>query len=243
MEKFDNDLISALQDAQHIVVLTGAGISAESGIPTFRDAQTGLWAKYSPEELATPEAFQKNPKLVWDWYQWRQELVANSEPNAGHFALAALEALVPKLTLITQNVDGFHALAGSQNMIELHGRINRYKCSVEHTIITHWESDSIPPKCPNCNAYLRPDVIWFGEGLPRQALEEALFATQNCDLFLSIGTSGLVQPAASLPLIAIETLIPTVEINPNRTQLSPYMTHVLPYPAGEVLPALVEVVG
>ena len=240
MTPIDPNLIKLIRQAQHIAVLTGAGISAESGIPTFREAQTGLWAQYNPEALATPQAFQANPKLVWEWYQWRASLVAQADPNPGHFALAELEALVPKLTVITQNVDGLHAEAGSQNIIELHGRINRYKCSVEHRIITEWELTEVPPRCPHCNAYLRPDVVWFGEGLPRTAINKAFRAAENCDLFLSVGTSSLVQPAASLPLIALERNTAVLEINPNPTPLTPYVTHALHAPAGQILPQLID---
>ncbi|MEM7333309.1 MAG: NAD-dependent deacylase [Chloroflexota bacterium] len=240
MTQRNSHIINLFRQAKHIAVLTGAGVSAESGIPTFREAQTGLWAQYDPEALATPQAFEANPKLVWDWYQWRAELVGKAMPNPGHFALAELESLVPTLTLITQNVDGLHAQAGSQNIIELHGRINRYKCSAEHRIVTHWESTETPPRCPHCSAYLRPDVVWFGEGLPRTAIEEAFEAAEQCDLFLSIGTSSLVQPAASLPLIALEKNTAVIEINPNPTPLSRYVTHTLSYPAGEILPTLID---
>jgi NAD-dependent deacetylase len=215
--------------------------SAESGVPTFREAQTGLWAKYNPEELATPQAFQRNPRLVWEWYEWRRELVAQAEPNPGHLALAELEQRIPLLTLITQNVDGLHQRAGSQNIVELHGNIHRTICFEERTVVDAWpETAEVPPRCPRCGGLMRPDVVWFGESLPQEALVIAFMAAEQCDLFLSIGTSALVQPAASLPLVALEQGTAVVEINPDTTPLTPRVTHVLRGPAGQVLPTLVK---
>ncbi|NOK59395.1 MAG: NAD-dependent deacylase [Chloroflexi bacterium AL-W] len=232
-------LIDALRTAQHVVVLTGAGISAESGIPTFRDAQTGLWAQYRPEELATPEAFMSNPRLVWEWYAWRRELVSHAAPNPGHFALATLQQHIPQVTVITQNVDGFHQQAGSQTVIELHGNITRTKCFDDNTIVDQWdETDEVPPRCPSCNGLLRPDVVWFGETLPLTALDAAYAATTGCDLFLSIGTSALVHPAASLPYEALQRGTTVVEINPDATPLTGDVHYSLRGPAGVVLPAL-----
>ena len=236
------DLIAQLKIAQHITVLTGAGTSAESGVPTFREAQTGLWAKYNPEELATPQAFRRNPKLVWEWYAWRRELVAQAQPNPGHLALAELEQLMPHFTLITQNVDGLHQQAGSRNVIELHGNITRTKCFDEGAIVDSWPpTDERPPRCPRCGGYLRPDVVWFGENLPSEALYAAFAAAKHCDLFMSVGTSALVQPAASLPLAAIEQNIMTVEVNLDSTPLTPYVDFHLPGPSGQVMPQLVTV--
>lgn len=235
------EIIRLLRQAKHITALTGAGISAESGIPTFREAQTGLWAQYDPEDLATPQAFQRNPRLVWEWYQWRLSLVGQAQPNAGHVALATLEQQVSQLTLITQNVDGLHAMAGSSNVLELHGRLNRYKCFSEGTIISAWEpSHDIPPRCPQCGDYLRPDVVWFGEPLPYDIVYHAFEAAQQGDLLLSIGTSSLVHPAASLPLVALDQGIPVVEINLNATALTPYADFSLRGNAGQILPALVK---
>lgn len=213
-----SQVIETLRSAGHVAVLTGAGVSAESNIPTFRDAQTGLWAKYSPEELATPQAFRRNPQLVWDWYAWRRELVSRADPNPGHFALVELAGLVPKLTLITQNVDGLHQRAGSDDVIELHGSITRIVCSSDRRVAETWsEAGETPPRCPDCDSYLRPDVVWFGEALPTQALHRAFQAAETCDLFLSVGTSALVHPAASLPFTALERRTPTIEINPDET--------------------------
>lgn len=239
-----DELTALLAEARHVAVLTGAGISAESGVPTFREAQTGLWARYDPEQLATPQAFVSNPELVWDWYAWRRELVSVVEPNPAHYALVEMAKRVPQLTLITQNVDGLHQRAGSEGVIELHGNIVRTKCfecgrtafNVEDLLRV---TEQRPPRCEYCAGMLRPDVVWFGEPLPVEALNRAYDASRRCDLFFSIGTSALVQPAASLPAQAISQGIPTVEVNPQRTPLSRDITFVLNGPAGEVLPKLV----
>jgi NAD-dependent deacetylase len=234
-------LIQALRQAKRVAALTGAGISAESGVPTFRDAQTGLWARYSPEELASPQAFQRNPRLIWEWYTWRRELVNQAAPNAGHLALVRLEQQFPRFTLITQNVDNLHQRAGSKSVIELHGNINRTICSSEKVVIETWpETVESPPRCPNCGSLLRPDVVWFGETLPPEALAQAFEAAEWSDVFLSIGTSALVQPAASLPLAALKEGAIVVEINPNATPLTPHTTYFLQGPAGQLLPALLN---
>jgi NAD-dependent deacetylase len=226
-----------------VVVLTGAGISAESGVPTFRDAQTGLWAKYRAEELATPEAFLENPRLVWDWYVWRRQLTAQARPNPGHFALVELAKRVTDFTLVTQNVDGLHARAGSRDVIELHGNIELDVCFDEGTPVgagEYRDDGSVPPRCARCGAYVRPGVVWFGESLPRRALDRAEAAVGSCELVLSIGTSSLVQPAAGLPLLAKRHGALLVEVNPNPTPLTPHADYVLSGPAGEVLPELVR---
>ncbi len=234
-------LIEALKAARRVVVLTGAGVSAESNIPTFRDALTGLWAKYRPEELATPEAFNRDPKLVWDWYQWRNSLVSNASPNPGHRALVQLESLVPHLTLVTQNVDSLHARAGSSRVLELHGNISRTKCLDENRVVDAWEdTGDVPPRCPSCGGLLRPDVVWFGESLPPDVLAEAAQASSQCDVFFSVGTSAVVFPAASLVYEAMRAGAVTVEINPAPTAQSGELTYALQGPAGEVLPSLIK---
>ena len=240
-EGIPESLVETLRNAQSIAVLTGSGISAESGVPTFRDAQTGLWARYDPMDLATPEAFARDPRLVWEWYAWRRGLVEGAAPNSGHEALAQLERHVPEFVLITQNVDGLHRRAGSQRIIELHGNIMRSKCSLEAVILEPGEDDrDVPPSCPRCGASLRPYVVWFGEMLPQEALEEAFESAQNCDLFFSIGTSSLVQPAASLPFEALRSAVAVVEINLDETPLSRHAEYALRGRVGEVLPALVR---
>lgn len=237
-------LSQALAQARHVVVLTGAGISAESGIPTFREAQTGLWAQYDPMELATPEAFQRNPRLVWQWYRWRRQLISNTQPNPGHLALVEMAQAVPHFTLITQNIDNLHQAAGSTDVLELHGNIFRRKCFRENVLVEPWpESEEDPPLCPHCGGPLRPDVVWFGESLPRDVLERAIAAATSADLFFTIGTSGLVQPAASLPLMAHQAKAVTVEINPQATPLTASMSYHLAGPSGEILPQLVAAAG
>jgi NAD-dependent deacetylase len=233
-------LAGAIARARSVAVLTGAGVSAESGVPTFRDAQTGLWAQFDPQKLATPDAFRRNPKLVWDWYAWRRKLVAKAEPNAGHRALAVLEGRVSDFVLITQNVDGLHRRAGSRNVVELHGNIGRVKCSRENTIVEHWtEVGDEVPRCAGCGALLRPDVVWFEEILPPDALQAAEDAARRCQILLVVGTSAEVYPAAALPYYAKSAGATIVEINPNPTPLSDVADYVLRDPAGAVLPALV----
>lgn len=233
-------LVEELRSAHKVVALTGSGISAESGIPTFREAQTGLWARYDPQQLATPEAFLRDPKLVWEWYEWRRKLVGEAEPNPGHRALADLEERVPGFTLVTQNVDGLHSRAGSGNAIELHGNILRTICSAERIEVDPGQDEEKPPICPGCGAPLRPDVVWFGEMLPAGAMETASEAVRDCDVFLSIGTSSLVYPAASLPYEANTAGATVVEINPEDTPLTPQADYTLRGAAGEILPGLVE---
>ena len=233
-------LISALRNSSRTVVLTGSGISAESGVPTFREAQTGLWERYDPQELATPEAFERDPKLVWDWYAWRRKLIAQAAPNPGHLALAALQDTSQNFTLVTQNVDGLHQRAGSRDVIELHGNILRTRCSVEGVEVDEYEESESPPVCPSCGAPLRPDVVWFGEMLPPGALDAASEAARGAALFLSVGTSSLVYPAAALPYEAFESGATLVEINPKDTPLTPHVDCALRGPAGDVLPRLIR---
>ncbi|MBW8010039.1 MAG: NAD-dependent deacylase [Chloroflexi bacterium] len=234
-------LIHGIKNAAKITVLTGAGVSAESGIPTFRVAQTGLWAKYDPSDLATLEAFRRNPRLVWNWYEWRRGLVRESMPNPAHTAIVEFEKKVNIFTLITQNVDGLHAKAGSQNIIELHGNILRTKCSENSRIVSSWvDKEEEPPRCPNCGAYLRPDVVWFGEGLPHDALELAVEASQDSEIFFSVGTSSIVQPAASLAVQALQSGALVVEVNPDETPLTQYANYALTGLAGKILPELVQ---
>ena len=233
-------LLEALTSAESVGVLTGAGISAESGVPTFREAQTGLWERYSPMELATPQAFARDPKLVWEWYEMRRALCREAEPNEGHRALVAFESRFPSFTLTTQNVDGLHARAGSGRVLELHGNIMRSKCF--ETGVT-WEgpvpeTDAPPPRHPETGGLLRPDVVWFGEGLPVEVLEESVEAARTADVYLSIGTSALVHPAAGLPMEAARAGAVLVEVNPVDTPLTPHVDWPLRGGAGEVLGAI-----
>lgn len=256
--KIPQELINFLKKTTRIAVLTGAGISAESGLRTFRDAHPstgsgGYWSKYRPEDLATPQAFERDPKLVWDWYAMRRGKAAEASPNLGHFALVDMERHLDDFALITQNVDGYHIQAGSKNVLELHGNIQRVKCFDGCGVMDSWEEESDAlsgtsdsersrrvPRCPKCNAYLRPDVVWFGESLPRKTLDDALAAAYNCQAFFSIGTSALVQPAASLAHTARQRGAIVVEINLDPTPLTPQVDFALHGKSGEILPKLVE---
>jgi NAD-dependent deacetylase len=242
--RLTDTLLHRLAQARSVLVLTGAGMSAESGIPTFRDAQTGIWSKFRPEELATPAAFAADPDRVWRWYQARRQAVREARPHAGHRALVELESLVGELNIVTQNVDGLHQLAGSGNVLELHGNIMRSKCHITlRPIGREWieESPHSPPRSPYVQDGLaRPDVVWFGEALPTAAVEAAVAAAGRCDFCFSVGTTSLVQPAASLPLYALEHGAPLVEINPAPTPLSPHAEQCLRGNASQVLVTLVR---
>jgi NAD-dependent deacetylase len=273
---------TALRHAGPVLVLTGAGMSAESGIPTFRDAQTGLWAQYRPEDLATPEAFARDPATVWRWYLWRRSLVAEAAPHAGHLALARWLARRPQATLVTQNVDGLHGRAQAEveadafadeypgwlpasaadaeaqlrpagpdfstpgaRIVELHGNLQRTICARTRRIVdAGWlrqHADAVPVPSPfSPRDWCRPDVVWFGEALPRLALSHAQAAAARGGVCLIVGTSGLVQPAASLPLLARQTGAVLIEVNPVPSALSEQVTHFLPLSAREGLPALLD---
>ncbi len=234
------EVIDLLQRARHVFVLTGSGASAESGVPTFREAQTGLWEQYNPLDLATPEAFLENPALIWRWYRWRRELVSKAEPNAGHFALARLAGIVPKMTLVTQNVDGLHQRAGSSRVIEFHGNLFADRCFSEGTVVLHADKTSEVPICPACGGILRPGVVWFGETIPADALDRASAASADCDVFLSVGTSSVVWPAAGLAEAARSNGAAIIEINPDLTPQSAHSHHCLQGKSGEILPELVN---
>ncbi len=236
-------LVEALAGSRHTLVLSGSGISAESGVPTFRDAQTGLWAQYEPTELATPEAFERKPALVWRWYRWRRELCRRAEPNPAHLALVRLAALLPRMTLVTQNVDGLHQRAGSRDVLEYHGNLFVDVCSARCGHARAVDPDAAVPVCAGCGARQRPGVVWFGESIPAQAVAGADAAAADCDLFLSIGTSSLVWPAAGLADAAQRQGATLVEINPDETPLSPRCDFRLGAAAGKVLPELVDCVA
>ena len=230
-----------LRTATRVAVLTGAGISAESGIPTFREAQTGLWSRFRPEDLASPDAFARDPKTVWDWYRWRRELVDRAAPNEGHKAIAELQSRVPGTVLITQNVDGLHQSAGSTEVIELHGSIRRARCNACHAK-REWSTEEpvFPPSC-SCGSMLRPDIVWFGEQLSETHLARAFAAAESCDLFLSVGTSNLVQPAASLPWLAASrrAFVAVVNVSMDGQAQADNVAH-LTGQAGVILPGLLE---
>jgi NAD-dependent deacetylase len=229
-----------LSSARSIAVLTGAGISAESGIPTFRDAG-GLWRNFRAEDLATPQAFTRDPKLVWEWYDWRRSLIAQAEPNAGHYALAELEKRAPEFTLITQNVDGLHDRAGSTRLLKVHGDIWTLRC----TACGHERQDTrpklpqLPPTC-QCGATERPGVVWFGENLPSGIWSRSEHAAASADVFLVVGTSALVYPAAGLVHLAKASGAKVVEVNPAETPVSGMVDFSWRAPAAEALPLLIS---
>jgi NAD-dependent deacetylase len=235
---FPGALLEELRRAQKFVALTGAGISAESGLATFRDAQTGLWSKFRPEELASAEAFLRDPKFVQDWYGWRRENARKAKPNAGHLALAEMEKRAPEFLLVTQNVDGLHERAGSRRMVELHGNIHRLRCFENNCPPDNFDVDQ--QRCRSCGGHLRPDVVWFGEMLPIDAIEAAVTAAENCDVFFSIGTSSVVYPAADLWRRAKDNGAIVIEINKDPTPLTPLADHSFLGQAGDILPALVD---
>jgi NAD-dependent deacetylase len=243
---FPYDLIRRLRVAKHVCVLTGAGVSAESGLQTFREAgysgtKQALWSQYKLEELATPEAFERNPELVWEFYAMRRLKAGVVKPNPSHIALKEMGSHIPDFYMITQNVDGLHQKAGSKQVIELHGNITRIKCSHGCGVILEWEdTPGRVPTCPRCGNKLRPDVVWFGETLPRKEIEAALEAARTCQIFFSIGTSSLVQPAASLALLAKQRGAVLVEINTEETPLTPSADYYFRGKSGEILPELVR---
>ena len=240
MEELIKEAAERLRVARRVVVLTGAGVSAESGIPTFRDALTGLWEKYDPTELASPEGFRANPKLVWEWYESRREMVKKCEPNPAHYALAAIEKRFEQFVLVTQNVDELHTRAGSKNVLELHGRILENRCFEEDCILTEAEMDSssIPPVCIRCGSYARPGVVWFGEALPQAVLAQSFSVARKCDLCLVVGTSGVVYPAASIPMLAFQAGAKVIEVNNQESEITNIAHLFLKGPAGKVLPLL-----
>lgn len=239
-----DELVQTLSQARRLVALTGAGVSAESGIPTFREAQRGLWAQFDPMALASPEGFAADPKRVWGWYQWRRKLIDSSHPNAGHQALAQLSAMVEQFCLVTQNVDGFHQLAGSTDVLELHGNITRTICSRTRKVVDpDWlvrHADQHPPPSPHhADGLCRPDVVWFGEALDEQVLTRAMKESSQADLMIVAGTAGAVYPAAGLPALAAENGARIIDINPEATAISRLADWHLSGPSTHWLPRLV----
>jgi len=246
---FDPRMIAALQGAQKIVVLTGSGVSAESGIPTFRDALTGLWQHFDAEMLATAEAFQRDPALVWGWYEWRRMMVLSAQPNAAHMAIAELARRVPQLSLFTQNVDNLHERAGSVDVQHLHGSLHCPRCfdcghpfSLPDGIPDEPEGGRrlSPPKCQECGGMVRPGVVWFNELLPANIVDGAFESSNSCDLLIVVGTSGVVYPVAQLPEIARRAGRKVIQINPARSELDRVCTWNVKGRAGELLPAMIS---
>ena len=241
--------VAALRAARQVVVFTGAGVSAESGIPTFRDALTGLWERFDAAELASADAFRRDPALVWGWYEWRRMSAMRAEPNAGHRAIAALATRVPKLTLVTQNVDDLHERAGSEAPIHLHGSLFAPRCSacglpavLPAAIPDEPEGGRrvAPPRCRHCGGRVRPGVVWFGEPLPEAALTQAFAAARSCDVLLSIGTSSLAFPAAQIPVDAHHAGAKVIQVNPHATDRDSIANYNLRGTAAMVLPELVR---
>ncbi len=225
--------------ARCLVVATGAGMSKESGIPTFRDAPSALWANFNPEDLATPEGFRRDPPLVWRWYEERRKMIAKASPHAGHIAVAELEDMYEDFLLVTQNIDNLHREAGSRSIVEFHGNIFRNKCfDQDHPVDTLPQTDEVPPRC-ECGSLIRPDVVWFGEVPAREDFERSAAALSGCDAILVVGTSGLVYPAAGFPAMAKREGARVVEVNPDRTPITSFADVFVEGPAGEVLPVVV----
>ncbi len=232
-------LVDILNRTSRVAVLTGAGISAESGIPTFR-GEEGLWKNFRAEQLATPQAFAQNPDLVWEWYDWRRGIIGSKDINDGHRVLSKWESIFPTYTVITQNIDGFHAKAGSTNIVELHGNIWKMRCSEEGTVTENYETPlkERPPRCLSCGAMLRPHVVWFGESLEPEIIQQAFALSSSCDVIFVVGTSAVVQPAASLPIAAADAGAKIVEINPDPTPLTVYADFSFRGNSGETLPLI-----
>jgi NAD-dependent deacetylase len=232
-------LVARLAAADWVVAFTGAGVSAESGVPTFRGTE-GIWQKFKPEELASMDAFRRNPALVWEWYAHRKKIIAAIRPNPGHYALARMEQIFPQFCIITQNIDNLHRRAGSKTVYELHGNIERNYCI--SCGASYWNEEVLlhagVPRCTACGGWIRPDVVWFGELLPEEQWDASTRAAESADVFLSIGTSGVVYPAASLPILAKRRGAFLVEINPEPTPLTDVADEFLQGPSGMILPDL-----
>jgi NAD-dependent deacetylase len=231
--------VELLREARRIVVFTGSGMSQESGVPTFRDAESGLWAHFDPAELATPDAFRRNPARVFAWYLWRWRASRMAQPHAGYRALVEMEDRFERLTVVTQNVDGLHWRAGSDRVIELHGSLETFRCfDAGHPydaarleeLSARGAEEIEPPRCERCGSPIRPGVVWFGEPLPWDQLEAARAEVEACDALLAVGTSGLVYPAADLAWAAVGRGIPVIEVNPQATPLSGHAA--LAWPSG-----------
>lgn len=232
--------VEFLSPARHVVVASGAGMSKESGIPTFRDAPSALWANYNPEDLATPEGFRRDPKLVWRWYVDRRKMIAKAVPHAGHYAVAEMEPMFEDFLLVTQNIDNLHRRAGSKAIVEFHGNIFRFKCfDNDHPVESLPDTEDIPPKC-ECGSLIRPDVVWFGEAPSSESFDRSYAALTVCEVILVVGTSGIVYPAAGFPALAKQAGAAVIEVNPEETPITALADVFLKATAGEALPAIVE---
>jgi NAD-dependent deacetylase len=232
-----------LKSAQQVVALTGGGVSSEARFPSFREAHSGDWSRYDVSELATPQAFLRNPRLVWEWYAHRRKSAEQLAPGATHQALVALERRYPGFTLITQTIDGLHVRAGSQNVVELNGCLSRTRCYEAAHLVNDWEDvGEVPPRCPHCGSILRPDVVMFGEGLPQGDLRRARQAVEQCDLLLCLGTIGAIEPVSSFPFAARRAHARVIAIAPEDSIYSLLADDVIVARPGDVLPELVRAV-
>jgi NAD-dependent deacetylase len=236
-------VVERLRRAQRVVALTGGGIAAESHVPTFRDAHTGEWAAYDVSELATQQAYVRNPRLVWEWYDYRRRTAEALEPSPAHYALVDMEQFYPAFTLITQSIDGLHWRAGSRDLVELNGCLRRARCFEAGHILSSWEEvGEVPPRCPHCGSMLRPDVVFFGEGLPEWELRRARKAVEQCEVFLTVGTVGAIEPVASFPFVAKRFGALTIAIEPDDSVYSLMADFVIPLPPGAVLRELLGLI-
>ena len=243
MEQTIRAILLALRRARRVVVFTGAGLSADSGIPTFRDGATGLWAGVDPDEVASLDGFERDPDKVWAWHEAMRALFARAEPNAGHHGIAELARMLPgaQVTVITQNIDGLHQAVGSTRVLEIHGSVLRVRCHQHCGYLGTWHAGCvIERRCPSCGARTRPDVVWFGEALDDDVFAHAIDAALAADVFLSVGTSSVVQPAASLPMAAKHHGALLIEVNPHATPFSPHADHSIRVGASDFFPALVK---
>ncbi|MBV7477511.1 NAD-dependent deacylase [Pseudomonas sp. PDM31] len=241
--------VDVLQKAKKVVFFTGAGISADSGIPTYREKLSGVWAGFDPRDLETAKAFRKNPGLVWGWYLWRRLRVAQAEPNPAHLAVARLANSQRQVSVITQNIDDLHERAGSLNVVHLHGSLAMPKCfachrpavvSPDHSAVPDNGALIEPPRCPRCNGKMRPAVVWYEEDLPPQAWKAAVLLVKDCDLLISVGTSGIVMPAAGLPDLALASGASVIHVNKADVAMGEEREFMLMGAAAEVLPMLLE---
>ena len=232
-----------LRNPQSVVALTGGGMAAESRVPSFREAQSGKWAAYDVSELATQQAFLRNPRVVWEWYAFRRQTAEAATPSRAHYALVDLEQFYPSFTLITQTIDGLHWRAGSRDLVELNGCLRRSRCYEAGHVLSEWEDvGEVPPRCPHCGSILRPDVVLFGEGLPQWELRKARKAVEQCDVFMSIGAVSPIEPVASFPFVAKRVGALVVAIDAEESIYSLMADYVIPATPGEVLPDLVQII-
>ena len=238
-----DSVLHRLKTARNIVALTGGGMAAESKIPSFREAHSGEWAAYDVSELATEQAYLRNPRLVWEWYEHRRRVAGAAEPSPAHYALVDLEQHYPSFTLITQTIDGLHWRAGSRDMVELNGSLGRPRCYEAGHVISSWEDvGESPPRCPHCGSMLRPGVVLFGEGLPEWELRRARVAVEQCEVFMCVGDVGAIEPVASFPFVAKRVGALVLAIDAADSIYTLMADHIIDEPLADALPALVQLI-